>query len=122
MNKYSGYSFPYMFDSSTKGTKIVSGVDKIKADINLLLRTSADELLFRPDVGINLDSLLFMDDVDVTRDMLYTFVSANVLSDLPEVTIGSLVVKKEESEITVFIAFNYSVGDIQFAMGYSVEV
>lgn len=116
-----GISFPYMFDSSRKVTNKVSGVDKIKADLNIILRQCLYTVFMRPELGTDWDSILFVEDIAVTRDLLYSLVS-DVVNRVFEkkVTLKNIKFSTDDTVLYIDLIFRYMETDIEFSTDYSI--
>ncbi len=121
MSRYSGLNFPFIFDASRRTSNKVADIEKVRARINLLIRQQLRLLLFRPDVGTDWESILFADDIQITQDFIYSFISDAIVSDFDgDLTINSVVCKKNGTRLDVQIGFHYAVGDVDFSVNIPI--
>ncbi len=119
--KYVGLSFPKMFNSGTKTSNVVEGVEKIRSDIRLLLKQQVREVLFNPSLGVDLESILFADDPLITRDFIYSFVNDAITRNMQDVRLKDVAVKVEGSTATAALHFIYERGNVNFNVDLSLK-
>lgn len=123
--EYKGIGFPVMFNNgltvntgnSSQGSR---SLDKIKADLRLIMKQALYKTLMRPRFGIDWDSLLFIDDYEMTEDLIENKLN-EALGDLStDVKIEGVKVSVEGNVANVGVKFIYQRGVEGFTLNYAV--
>lgn len=113
-----GLSFPRIFKD--KHSNVVSGVEKARSDVRMLLHTKINSMLFNPNYGLDVESILFAEDTKVTRDFIYTFINDALVKYCQDVELESVTCSRKGEAVVVFAMFKYKPESAEFSENYSI--
>jgi phage baseplate assembly protein W len=107
----SGIGFPFRF-SSSGGVARAEGVDKLRANLQSIAKTSVNERVMRKGIGTIGYQQVFRNTTDHDFEWISGLILAALAKDEPRVIVKSVTLRKEDKELYIDIeAFSRSSGD-----------
>jgi hypothetical protein len=102
-----GISLPFNGPAAFNST--YSTTEQIKSNLVNLLLTNKGERVMNPEFGCDLRTVLFDGIVEDTLDKIRSLINTNVAIFVPEVTVVSIDITKDEDHNTISISMQYRV-------------
>lgn len=106
MSKITTFRIPDTF-SESGNTSMLSGSDAINKCLELMIKTSKEELLGLPDYGSNLESYKLEPNIEIIEDMITEDIVSSVYLYDKRVSVSTNNIRVKREEERVFIDTSY---------------
>src|SRR6185369_10593732 len=100
-----GFKFPFRFDERYGRPQMLSGAEKIRQDLLLMLGTRLGERAMARDYGTRLASMVHEPNDDVLRRMIEEQVRNALIQWEPRVLPVEIRVEQKEGELKLFLTY-----------------
>jgi phage baseplate assembly protein W len=114
----SGISFPFRKQNNGLPARDV-GVDVIRSDLILLLRTRKRTRVMQPNIGTNLHLLIFEDQGPILQSLISREIVTSIAAQLPMVNVLNITFQVDnDNQKLTYVNVQYSVQGIVDETGY----
>jgi uncharacterized protein len=102
-----GFAFPFRIDPDTGGVAMLSGREKIRQNVRLVLSTRRGERPMLRDYGTKIPSLVHDPNDDVLADLVQTQAREALLQWEPQILVMASKVEQFEGELRLRLSYIY---------------